>query len=199
MATPVACSRPDSKPFLLFLLLLLLKKLFMSKFAASVDMVRGGSRWLPASGSIVRCRRKGCPRVGTERSGSLKCLALVQDLDLWLDDSWSNSEDPLNSKYRLRNSRKMGGRRKKGIPFPSCWQQFIHDRGGCTRTPASPEPSAFQDERKSHPMHIDALPPNNVAMRWTKPLASQSLVHTESTVFLGCDAAVGLRIVYNEA
>ncbi|KAJ7077095.1 hypothetical protein C8R44DRAFT_750295 [Mycena epipterygia] len=56
MATPVACSRPDAKPFLLFLLLLLLKKLFMSKFAGSVDVVQGGSRWLPASGSIVRPR-----------------------------------------------------------------------------------------------------------------------------------------------
>ncbi|KAJ7086977.1 hypothetical protein C8R44DRAFT_861953 [Mycena epipterygia] len=56
MVTPGVCSRPDAKAFPLFLFLLHLKKLFMSKFAATVDVVRGGSRWLPASGSIVRPR-----------------------------------------------------------------------------------------------------------------------------------------------
>ncbi|KAJ7077092.1 hypothetical protein C8R44DRAFT_863301 [Mycena epipterygia] len=53
MAASVACCRPDAKAFPLFFLLLPLRKLFMSKFAASVDV---GIRWLPASGSIIRPR-----------------------------------------------------------------------------------------------------------------------------------------------
>ncbi|KAJ7105037.1 hypothetical protein C8R44DRAFT_746277 [Mycena epipterygia] len=59
MATPVACSRPDAKAFLLFLLLWPLKKLFMSKFAVRVKVVM---RWEPKGepGFLRECSKVVC-------------------------------------------------------------------------------------------------------------------------------------------
>ncbi|KAJ7105032.1 hypothetical protein C8R44DRAFT_746272 [Mycena epipterygia] len=69
MATPAACSRPDSTAFPLFLLLLLLKKRFMSKFAASVDVVM---RWEPVE------EKMGGPCISGLKASNVYTLQSVQ-------------------------------------------------------------------------------------------------------------------------